>query len=268
MGCHENALNYLRSLGYNVVLLPKADVAPLNMLSPAGRGTFDRFGRLDTVLVGDGSVALPPVARDIPAANVTGISSSSLKLGLGLSVLASIVAAMGGSPLGLEAAYSKAAAISFEFRDVYEDRVEVAALDRYLAAADVDPHSVHAAQLLVDNDLLVVTSTLKTATIAVRATDRAETALALDAPVVQDIVGAAVTVAATGQDTTLLSYAGPAVLVFGFQAVRLHYESGFYRAIKPVADIRMRAPLVDAPADGAERFLAPGPLVRLAGSGN
>lgn len=264
MGCRENALNYLRALGYNVVLLPKSDITPLHLLSPAGRGTFDRFGRLDTVLAGDGSVALPPIETDLPAANVSGRSSSSLKLGLGLSVLSNIVAAMGGSPLGLETAYHRAATISFEFRDVFEDRIEVAALDRYLASADVDPYSVHAARLLSDDELLVVTSTLKTTTIAVRATDRADTALTLDAPVVQDIVGATVTVSSSAQDTTLLSYSGPAVLVFGFQAVRLYYEDGFYRAIEPAANVRLRAPLADAPADGADRFLAPGPFVRLA----
>jgi len=236
----------------------------LHLLSPAGRGIFDRFGRLDTVLVGDGSVALPAVEADLPAANVSGRSSSSLKIGLGLSVLTNVIAAMGGSPLGLEAAYRKAATISFEFREVYEDRVEVAALDRYLASADVDPYSTHAARLLSDSDLLVVTSTLKTATIAVRASDSADTALAIGARVVQDIVGAKMTVTTSGQDTTLLSYSGPGRLVFGFQAVRLYYEDGFYRAIEPEANVRMRAPLADAPADGADRYLAPGPLVRLA----
>ena len=165
MGCRENTLNYLHSLGYNVVLLPKSDVLPLHLLSPAGRGTFDRFGRLDTVLVGDGSVPLPPVATDLPAANLAGRSSSSLRLGLGLNVLSNIIAAMGGSGLGLEAAYQRAATITFEFREVYEDRIEVAALDRYLAGADIDPFSRNAARLLSDSDLLVVTSTLKTATI-------------------------------------------------------------------------------------------------------
>jgi hypothetical protein len=263
MACRENALNYLHALGYNVVLLPKAGLEPLYLLSPAGRGTFDRFGRIDTALKGDGSVAVPPVSADEPAANISGRSSSSLKTGIGLSVLANVVAAMGGSPLGLEVAYSKAATVSFEFRDVFENRIEVAALDRYLASADVDPLSVQAARLLSQGDLLIVTATLKTSTIAVRASDNADIGLTLDAPLVQEIVGAKVTVAATAGDETLLSYSGPGKLVFGFQAVRLLFEDGFYRAIEPVSQVRVRAPLSDAPADGAERFVAPGPLVRL-----
>jgi hypothetical protein len=263
MACRENTLNYLHALGYNVVLLPKADLEPLYLLSPAGRGTFDRFGRLDTALKGDGSVALPPVSADVAAASIGGRSSSSLKTGIGLSVLANVVAAMGGSPVGLEAAYSKAATVSFEFRDVYENRIEVAALDRYLASADVDPLSVHASRLLSEGDLLIVTSTLKTSTIAVRASDNADIAITLDVPVVQEIVGTNVTVATAANDEALLSYSGPAKLVFGFQAVRLLFDDGFYRAIEPVSKVRVRAPLADAPADGAERFVAPGPLVRL-----
>jgi hypothetical protein len=178
-------------------------------------------------------------------------------------VLANVVAAMGGSPIGLEAAYSKAATVTFEFRDVFESRIEVAALDRYLASSDVDPLSVHASHLLAEGDLLIVTSALKTSTIAVRASDNADIAITLDAPVVQEIVGANVTVAGTAGDEALLSYSGPAKLVFGFQAVRLLFEDGFYRAIEPVSKVRVRAPLADAPADGAERFVAPGPLVRL-----
>ena len=263
MPCRENALNYLHALGYNVVLLPKADLEPLYLLSPAGRGTFDRFGRLDTSLKGDGTVPLPPVSADVPAASITGRSSSSLKTGVGLSVLANVVAAMGGSPIGLEAAYSKAATVTFEFRDVFENRVEVAALDRYLASSDVDPLSVHASRLLSEGDLLIVTSILKTSTIAVRASDNADIAITLDAPLVQEIVGANVTVATTAADEALLSYSGPAKLAFGFQAVRLLFEDGFYRAIEPVSKARVRAPLSDAPEDGAERFVAPGPMVRL-----
>ncbi len=263
MGCHDNALDYLHALGYNVVLLPKGDVAPLQLLSSAGRVTFDRFGDLGTVLIGNGTVGLPPVSAGVPAASFAGRSSSQLKLGIGLSVLGNVIAAMGGSPLGLETVYGTAAQVSFEFRDVFEDRVEVAALDRYVAAADVDPFGVHAQHLLTAGDLLVVTSTLKTTTIAVRASDRAERGLTLEVPVVQDVVGAPITVGSIAEDTTVLTYTGPSPLVFGFQAVRLHYVDGFYRALLPTTKVRMRDVTPASPPDGAERVLAPGPLVRL-----
>jgi hypothetical protein len=270
MGCRDNSLSYLRSLGYNVVRLPKSDISPLLMLARDGR-VLDRFGALDSVLVGDGTVPLPPIAIDLPAANITGRSSSTVKLGLGLSVLGNIIAAMGGSSLGLETAYRRASSVSFEFRDVLEDRVEVAALDRYLSSADLNSHTTHAGRMLESDDLFVITSVLKTDKIAVRARDAADVAVSLEVPLVQEIVGGTVSVSAVGGHSDLLTYAGPGRLVFGFQAVRLHYDHGVYRAIVPATDVSMREPLDDGfehrPAypsdDGAERFVASAALVRL-----
>ena len=140
MPCRDKTIDYLKAYGYNVVRLPKADLRPLELLFGDHRG-LDRFGELSTVLVGDGTVPLPPVCRDMPAPKISGQHSSELKVGFGLSILGNIIAAMGGSNLGLKATYSAAATIVFEFSDVYENRVEVAALDRYLASTDVDPLS-------------------------------------------------------------------------------------------------------------------------------
>src|SRR5205807_5565317 len=91
------------------------------------------------------------------------------KVGFGLSVLGNVIAAMGGSNLGLKSSYEHAATIQFEFTDVFENRVEVAALDRYLAAADIDPLSRQAGRLLEDDEMYAVTSTIKSNKITVQA---------------------------------------------------------------------------------------------------
>lgn len=244
MFCKESATDYLRQLGYCVVRVPKSDISPLLLLSRSGR-SLDRFGQLDTVLVNDGAVALPAVQRDLPAANITGRTSSALKLGIGLSVLSDVLAAMGGSPLGLDLAYSKANRISFEFRDVVEDRVEVAALDRYLSSADLNTHTTNAARLLESDDLYVVTSTLKCDRIVVRAWDSQQSSVDIDVPMLQEILGGRIGVTAAGDAEQQITYAGSTRLVFAFQAFRMRYTNGTYRALASASKVTMRGDTSD-----------------------
>jgi hypothetical protein len=68
MSCNLEAL---RSFGYSVIRLPRADVAPLQLLAKRG-GTLDRIGDLATVILPGDSVPLPPIRKDTPAANLSG----------------------------------------------------------------------------------------------------------------------------------------------------------------------------------------------------
>lgn len=260
MGCRENATDLLRSLGYCTIRLPKSDVAPLLLLSRQER-SLDRFGRLDTVFVGDGSVARPSIHHDLPAANVSGQSSSTLRLGIGMSVLTGIISAMGGSPLGLQSAYRGVSRLSFEFRDVFEDRIDVAELDRYLASADLDSHSRYAERLLESDEMFVVTSTLKTEKIAVRSWDATEGEVGVDLPLLQEAVGGEINVSASSSHATIVTYAGSTRLVFAFQAYRIHYVDGDYHALVPGSRFNMRgqSPLVDT----TELLKSQAPFVRI-----
>jgi hypothetical protein len=261
MFCRDRTIDYLRQYGYNVVRLPKGDLPPLQLLSGDKR-ELSRFGKLQTVLVGDGSVPLPRVGRDLPAPHISGQRTSELKVGLGLSVLGSLVGAMGGSILGLKGAYGEAATISFEFADVFEDKVEVAALDRYLAASDIDPLSKTAAQILERDEMYVVTSTLKSDKILVHSQRKRGGSVEIDVPVLQGAVGAKVRVSATSGATQMLTYIGAKPLVFGFQAVQMFYDFGTYRVIKTADDVVARD-LADVPSDGAVRYVAATPLLRM-----
>jgi hypothetical protein len=261
VGCRDRSIDYLKAYGYNVVRLPKADLRPLELLS-RGDGALDRFGQLTTVLVGDGSAPLPPTSDDIEATHISGQRSSELKIGLGLSILGNIIAAMGGSELGLSVSYQHAAAVSFEFSNVRENRVEVAALDRYLASADIDPLSRQAARFLEDEAMYIVTSTIKSEKLTVRAQTSDGGSLDLDVPVIQEAVGGNISVSASDKKASVLTYEGPVPLVFGFQAVQLFYEDGVYRAIASAEGVTARA-LTDAPKDGAVRYVAAAPMLRL-----
>jgi hypothetical protein len=145
MSCNDPYLKALRSFGYNVIRLPKADVAPLQLLARNG-SALGRIGDLSTVILPRGGVALPAVRRDTPAASLSGQRSGELSVGVGLSVLGSIIGAMGGSKLGLDLQYKNAKSVTFEFQDVLEDRIDVASLDQRCRRRR--PFSTHVGQLL------------------------------------------------------------------------------------------------------------------------
>lgn len=262
MFCRDPYLTSLREFGYNVIRLPKADVRPLQVLTKRGRD-LDRLGDLADILVAGPEGSLPELSENTQAANVSGKRTGELTLGLGLSILGTIISAMGGSKLGLDAKYEQARTVTFEFHDVLEDRVELTELDQFLGSADVNPSSVHVADLLLSDQVYTTTATIKSAKFTVEAIKSDGASLELSVPVVQQVVGAEVIVSGDGEVTTKVAYEGKVPLAFGFQAVQLYYQDGVYTAFEPT-ESGMRD-LGEAPRDGAQRLMTQSPFVNLGG---
>jgi hypothetical protein len=259
MSCNDPYIQSVRSFGYNVIRLPKADVNPLQLLTKNG-DALGRIGDLATVILPRGSVALPAVKRDSPVASLSGQRSGDLSLGVGLSILGSVIGAMGGSKLGLDVSYKNAKSVSFEFQDVLEDRIEVAALDQYLSDADVSPFSTHVAELLEADQIYVTTATLKSNKIAVAAKSTQDTGLDVSVPEIKGVVGGNVKVGPSSDSASTVTFEGSLPLVFGFQAARLVYDKGRYKRFELVHD---DTTLERARPSG---LVGNGPFVRLAGA--
>jgi hypothetical protein len=233
MGNSDPFLTYLKSFGYSVIRLPRADIRPLQVLVRDDT-RLTRLGDLATVLRPGTQIALPPLKENIAAANISGERTRDLSIGVGLSILGSIIGAMGGSHLGLEAGYKRAKTAAFEFADVLEDRVDLADIDQYLTDADISAFSSHVAKLLEADAVYVTTSTIKTKKFIVQAKESDGTAIDVKVPEIQGMVGASVKVSTSGAASSKIVYEGQVPLVFGFQAARLYYENGRYTAFKPL----------------------------------
>jgi hypothetical protein len=235
MSCKDPYIESLRTFGYNVIRLPRADVRPLQLLARDGDG-LDRIGELTSVLRAGANVPLPKIAENTRVAAVSGGRSGDLSLGMGVSVLGSVIAAMGGSTLGLDLAYRDARSVTFEFPDVLEDRVEIARLDQYLADADVSPFAAHVAKLLDADELFVTTAVLKATKITVEARRSKDAGLDVSVPDIRKVVGGNVKVGGKADVTSKVTYEGSAPLAFAFQAVRLFYEDGHYQRFELLID--------------------------------
>jgi hypothetical protein len=234
MGNSDPFLTYLKSFGYSVVRLPRTDIRPLQVLVRED-SRLTRLGNLETIIRPGTEIALPQLKENIAAASISGERTRDLSLGVGLSILGSVIGAMGGSQVGLDLSYQKAKTVAFEFSEVLEDRVDLADIDQYLTNADISAFSSHAAKLLEADSIYVTTSTIKSRKFIVQANESSGSPIEIKLPEIQKVVGAKVKVAAEGKSSSKVAYEGEQPLVFGFQAARLFYEGGRYTAFKPMA---------------------------------
>jgi len=270
MWCDNPLLVALKAVGYNAVRLPRADLRPLQVMTQAGRN-LSRLGELSTVFIAGEGRLLPKVSADVPAAAVTVRRTGDLRLGVGLSILGSVLQAMGGSQPGLDALYRQARTVELEFQDVLCDSAEVAELDQYLAAADVNPFSRHVAELLENDAVYATTATVKSRRLVVRARESSGRALDVNALAVQAAVGANIRVSRQDSAAQALAYEGTLPLVFGFQAVRLFFRQGRYTAFRVLPPesglVGMGPPGSTEPRDPVDRFVTERAFIRLAEDG-
>lgn len=231
MWCSDPFVNYLKDIGYSIVRLPRVDIHPLEIYTERG-GSLDYVGKLSTVFEAGGTIPLPPMSENITSANVSGKRSSSINSGIGLTLLGSILSSMGGSQVGLDAHYSQAKTVMFEFHEVLQDKIEPAKLDQFLVNATINPFSQYVTQLLESDQIYVTTATLKSKKLTVEAKTSQKVPLELHVPAIQGVVGGNITVSAEGEKSSKIVFEGQENLVFGFQAIRLSFFDGFYRAYR------------------------------------
>jgi len=259
MTCNDPYVKALRAAGYNVIRLPRADVRPLQLLAKAG-DTLDRIGDLTAVLLAGPNIALPTVKENTRVASVSGQRTGDLSAGIGLSILGSIIGAMGGSTIGLDVTYRQAESVTFVLEDVFEDRVDIALLDQYLANGDVSPFAAYVGKLLDADRLYVTTATLKSTKVSVETRRSQGSDLDVSLPEIRNVVGGNVKVGGKGDSTSKVTYEGSIPLVFGFQAAQLFYDKGRYERFKVLRD---GASLESAPPGEPESpLLNEGPFVR------
>lgn len=254
--CSDPFVTALKTVGYNIVRLPKADIRPLQLLYKNG-DNLERLGDATKLLTAGADIPVPKGTTDTRAANITGTRTGEMKIGLGLSLLGTVLGAMGGSNLGLDVQYKNAKSAAFEFNDVLEDKIEVVDLDQYLGNADINPASVYVSKLLEADKLYITTAVIKSTKFTFEAKDSSGVGVQVDVPAVQGLVSGNVKVGTEGATTTKLVYEGKIPLIFGFQAVQVYYEDGSYTAIKPASSVAMRdIGGSQAQDDGADRLIS------------
>ena len=232
--CADPSLAALRSKGYNVVQLPRVDLLPTHLLVAKG-DRLQRLGELLSVFVpAPGGAPTPPIKPDKPGPNISGTKTEQIDAGIGLNILGGLISALGGSTLGINLAFAKASTLQFEFSSTLENSTEVALVDQFISSSTVNPFARAVAEMLNNDEVYVVTSTLKSAKIVVSAKDSSNRSIDIDLPVISNAIGGNIRVGHEAAGSSVVSFEGAIPLVFGFQAVQLIFDRGQYRTMKLV----------------------------------
>lgn len=219
--CTDAATTYLARYGYNVVRYPDPDITPLEVVGVRG-GNPERIGLIDKV-VKDTTSALPEVPHPAPAPDLRGVSSSSMNVRLGVKLLATFLAPMGGK-VGATIDFTNARRLQFSFEDVTRRRVAPAAVGSFLLGADFnESHPTVRPYLLGRARLFVITETLHASSLTVRFERTRGEAAKVEVAQIRDLLGGEIVVRAVGDESHVLTYTRTAALVFGFKC----YELGF-----------------------------------------
>ena len=235
MWCSDPFLKVLEKYGYNVVRLPRTTIRPLQILMRKG-SNLDPLGELATIFLP--GPALPEITAGV-AANITGSAAETgdVDASVGIPLLGNVVAAMGGSRIALEPAYHKAKSIGFEFLEVQEEAIQIAALDQYLAVAQLNPNSVQIKKLLEADSLYIVSAVLKSNKLNVQAKDDHNEKIKPDVSQLQAAlgVGGKLAISGSGQESSAIQYSGGERLAFGFQAIQVAFKGGQYTGFERLA---------------------------------
>jgi hypothetical protein len=223
--CRDPLRTYLNNLGYNVILLPRTGIEPMDVIGKDG-GNLERLGPLYQVW--SSSAPAPEIKPPQAAVGINGQKTAELSLDVGLKFLSNVLGAMGAAVPQLNFAYNKATRVQFSFNDVQIVGVDPFALGNHLAAGVLSSDNPFVVRYFEDDgsDAFIITEVLKSNNITAKAQTDEDGGVGVDLPAIQAAVGASIKVKQTGSQTTELTYTGEHMLTFGHKIFRIDFVNG------------------------------------------
>lgn len=237
---NRTAESFLPDRDYLPIAMPTTDIQVLQVLTRQGR-IMRRYSDLRSVLAAPSDIAAPHTFRNQAVVDTSGMSHRTAKIGFGLSVVATIVKALGGGG-DFNVSLAGAAAVHYAYADVYSDRVDLASLDNWLAHADFQPGLRNVTDLLVAEDVYVITAALKAQALCVTFFDKKENEIAVDLPAIQAAVGANISVTGNAMVTSQVTFRSHTPLTVAAKAAQLKFsDDGFWVNERPTSGREIRS---------------------------
>jgi hypothetical protein len=216
--CKDSAIDYLNQLGYNSLKLPKEGFTPLLVLSRnTSTSISSLYGHISD-MVEDPNQPLPKLWENLEAGTISGLRTNRLDFKFGLSILNTLLSAIGAKSAGLDAAFGNAATLEFEYENVLYDNVMPASVSNYLRKATP---SIDETLLPLFNDAgeaYIVIDVLKSNSFGIRAYREDASGIDLNLDAVKAIVGVSSKIAIEKKSDFKVSFKGEKALGFGFKA--------------------------------------------------
>jgi len=215
--------NFLADYGYNVVALPKADLAPLILLSEES-GSVSSLDSPITDLFTATQGAVPEVIRNVQASAVEGAASVQYEADAGVSVLDWLMAKLHLGKLEGKLTFDGHKILHLSYEKVLEDKVNLVKLDYFItgsapAAAEFNTFRPR----LENSELYVISSVLKSNSFTVTVED-ANGAQVDIAASIKGILGATQNITTSGKNSISIKNDSAVPLVFAFKAQQIIYN--------------------------------------------
>lgn len=225
--CNDPAVSYLRSLNYNVLRHPRADLAPLDVLGRTG-GAAERLGPLDMVWK---SSQPKPKPKTVAAANVKAQSTGSLKGSLGVKVLDGLLSGFGVGSIGGKFSLSGSKGMRFHFEKPLVLVVDLFAIGKYLSEGDLDDRNPAVERYFYDDsaEVFIVTEVLRTNQLTIEFDSASSGSAAADVTALQGLLKPQLDVARDKTRSAAITIATREPLAFGFKAYAIEYAKDKWR---------------------------------------
>jgi hypothetical protein len=222
--CQDPAVNYLRTLNYNVLRHPRADLAPLDVLGRTDQAA-ERLGPLDKVWK---TTKAKPIPQPVAAADVKAQSTGSLKGSFGVKVLGGLLSGFGVGGIGGKFSLSGSKGMRFHFEKPEVLGVDVFSIGEYLSAGDLDTSNRAVERYFDDDaaDVFIVTEVLRTNKLTIEFNAENQTAADADVTALEGLLKPEVKVARDKTRTSAITVSSDEPLSFGFKAQVVHYTDG------------------------------------------
>ena len=238
--CRDPRLTYLNNNGYNVVLLPREGIEPLDVLGRVD-GDVTRLGTMSQIWTS--RVPTPSSGLPHPAASVTGTKTDDMDLSIGLGLLCNILNGMGAivDLPKLTVAYQRARKVQYTFGEVEAVSIDPFAIGNFLASGDLRVNNPFVERYFDEEgtSAYVINEVLKSDSITVSSKDEHGTSVSVDLPAIQQLVSAKVSVTSKASEAFDLSYKASSKITFGFKAFGIIFTDGKWtvHGVKPSGDL-------------------------------
>jgi hypothetical protein len=215
--------------------VPDERIVPMTVIASDGSKSHFR-GALADLLIGTPTLDVPVSMSDM--ANLKIKRSNGVKIDLGLKILDGFLSGFRLPSAGIRAKFEGALAVSFAFKEVRRQYVDVNVLGRKLAL-----HKLHignpAAAIFGTGgfDFLVLDSVIQSRDFEMTVEKATSADFSVDIPVIQAIVQTTnVGMSVTSSTKLGISFNGPKHLTFAFACVRLFVDASGAITAMPPAD--------------------------------
>jgi hypothetical protein len=185
----DPSISKLNDLGYNVIKVPRTDIAPLDLLahdaaSPQLRkiGTISSFWKT--------SAPVPVPGPPSVAASLNNTHSNKLELGFGLDLLKGALAVFGASAPSLDLSHTSARSLQFNYTGVTTVSIDTGLIGDYLTEGTLNVGNPETKHRFLDagSQVYIITEVIRSTSITVTATDENGNGVSLSAPEINGIL--------------------------------------------------------------------------------